>query len=101
MVKQHTPEKEPGPADIVDAYFGDVDIVLTEGYKKNSFPKIEVHRAERSGSLLCRGEANDSMLIAVASDENLALDVPVFDIDDPEGICDFIEMRFLADVVRK
>jgi molybdopterin-guanine dinucleotide biosynthesis protein MobB len=101
MVKQHAADREPGPADIVGAYFGDVDIVLTEGYKKNTFPKIEVHRAERSGSLLCRGEANDPMLMAVASDEKLDLDVPVFDIDDPDGICDLIEKRFLADVVRK
>jgi molybdopterin-guanine dinucleotide biosynthesis protein MobB len=96
MVKQHTAENEPGPADIVAAYFGDVDIVLTEGYKKNTFPKIEVHRSERSHSLLCRGDANDPMLMAVASDETLELDVPVFNIDDPEGICDLIENRFFS-----
>lgn len=96
MVKQHTPETEPGPADIVGAYFGDVDIVLTEGFKKNSFPKIEVHRGARSDSLLCRGEANDPALLAVASDESLELDVPVFDINDADGICDIIENRFLA-----
>lgn len=98
VVKQHGAEKEPGPADIVEAYFGDVDIVLTEGFKKNSFPKIEVHRSERSDSLLCRGEVNDPSLLAVASDEALDIDVPVFNINDPEGICDLIENRFLAGV---
>ncbi len=96
MVKQHTAGKEPGPADILEACFGDVDIVLTEGFKKNSFPKIEVHRKERSGVLLCRGEARDPALLAVASDEKLDLDVPVFDIDDAEAICEFIEKRFLV-----
>lgn len=98
MVKQYAAEMEPGPADIVEAYFGDVDIVLTEGFKKNSFPKIEVHRKERSDSLLCRGEVDDPTLLAVASDEALDIDVPVFNINDPEGICDFIEDRFLAGV---
>jgi len=100
LVKQHMPGEEPGPAQIVAAYFGDVDIVLTEGFKKNAYPKIEVHRKERSDTLLCRGEANDPMLLAVASDEALDLDVPVFDINDPEGICSLIENRFL-DGVRK
>lgn len=98
MVKQYTSDNEPGPADIVDAYFGDVDIVLTEGFKKNSLPKIEVHRRERSDSLLCRGEINDPTLLAVASDETLDLDVPVFDINDIKGLCGFIESRFLAGI---
>jgi molybdopterin-guanine dinucleotide biosynthesis protein MobB len=95
MVKKYDVENEPGPGDIVAAYFPDVDIVLTEGYKKNSFPKIEVHRKERSSTLLCRGEMNDSQLMAVASDEKLQLDVPVFDIDDDSGISAFIEEKFL------
>lgn len=98
LVKQHGAEEEPGPHDIVNAYFEDVDIVLTEGFKKNTFPKIEVHRRERSAGLLCRGEADDPALIAVASDETLKLDVPVFDINNPEGICDFIEDRFLKGI---
>jgi molybdopterin-guanine dinucleotide biosynthesis protein MobB len=96
MVKQHGDQEEPGPTDIVDGYFGDVDIVLTEGFKKNSFPKIEVHRKQRSDKLLCRGESNDPALLAVASDEKLDLDVPVFNIDDAEGISDYIERRFLV-----
>jgi molybdopterin-guanine dinucleotide biosynthesis protein MobB len=94
MVKQHAAGKEPGPADILGAYFGDVDIVLTEGFKKNSFPKIEVHRKERSDTLLCRGETSDPALLAVASNEKLDLDVPVFDIDDADAISDFIEEQF-------
>ncbi len=101
MIKQHTADQEPGPEDILEGYFGDVDIVLTEGFKKNSFPKIEVHRSQRSDRLLCRGEAHDPQLIAVASDETLELDVPVFDINDIEAISDFIESRFLSAGGRK
>jgi molybdopterin-guanine dinucleotide biosynthesis protein MobB len=69
--------------------------VLTEGFKKSAMPKIEVHRAERSATLLCRGEEHDPTLVAVASDERLELDVPVYDINDAAGLCDFIEERFL------
>jgi hypothetical protein len=35
------------------------------------------------------------MLLAVASDEPLELDVPQMDINDSDGITDFIERRFL------
>jgi molybdopterin-guanine dinucleotide biosynthesis protein MobB len=94
LVKMNQGE-EPTLAETIGALFGDVDIVLTEGFKKSSMPKIEVHRRERSDTLLCRGEDHDPTLIAVASDEALTLDVPVFGIDDAPEICDFIEERFL------
>jgi len=95
MIKQNTNMTEPSVSDIVNTYYSDVDIVLTEGFKKNRFPKIEVHRKERSPTIVCRGEEDDPTLIAVASNDHLDADVPVFDIDDFRGICDMIEMRFL------
>ena len=95
MVKMNTDEKEPEVRDIVDRYFTDVDFVLTEGFKGNTFPKIEVHRKERSNALLCRGEEYDKTLLAVASDEELDVDVPVYHINDVTGICDFLEKLVL------
>lgn len=95
LVKQHRDGQEPPLAATIERYCGDLDIVLTEGFKKSSLPKIEVHRAERSATLLCRGEEYDPTLIAVASDEALELDVPVYDLNDATGLCDFIEARFL------
>ena len=94
LVKKHA--ASPPIDDLIATYFGDVDIVLTEGFKKSDLPKIEVHRKERSATLLCRGEENDPSLIAVASDEPLELDVPVFDINDAAGIAGFIEEKFLS-----
>ena len=96
MVKINPGGEEPPVMDSIRHYFGDVDIVLTEGFKKNDLPKIEVHRKARSERLLYRDEIYDPNLIAVASDEPLDIDVPVFDINDAQGICDFIVARFLG-----
>lgn len=93
MVKRH--EESPGLEDLIDAYFQDVGIVLTEGFRKSGLPKIEVHRRERSPDLLCRGENDDPTLIAVASDEPLSLDVPVLDLNAPDAIVAFLVDRFL------
>ncbi len=96
MVKQYTKDQEPTLSETVATYCGDVDIVLTEGFKKSTMPKIEVHRRARSEKLLCRDEEHDPSLIAVASDSPLVVDVPLYDINDAEGICDLIVERFLS-----
>ena len=96
MVKQNLTEKEPSLAENVVKYCSDVDIVLTEGFKRSPMPKIEVHRRERSEKLLCRDEGYDPSLIAVASDSQLTVDVPLFDINDAEGLCDLIVERYLS-----
>lgn len=93
LVKKHP--VSPRVEDLLTAFFTDVDIVLAEGFKSSSLPKIEVHRREHSADLLCRGKEHDPMLLAVASDEPLELDVPRLDINDPDGITDFIERKFL------
>ena len=96
MVKQYPKEQEPTLTDTIVNYCSDVDLVLTEGFKKNSMPKIEVHRRERSEKLLCREEEYDPTLIAVASDTSLDIDVPLYDINDTEGLCDLIVERYLS-----
>jgi len=95
MVKLNNVSGEPSVYELLDEYFNDVDIVLTEGFKKNTLPKIEVHRKERSTSLLCRGEEYDETLIAVASDKKIEVDVPVYDINDFVGICDLIAAKYI------
>lgn len=96
LVRQNRGGVEPPLAETIAAYCGDLDIVLTEGFKRSSMPKIEVHRRARSDRLLCRDEEHDPQLIAVASDASLELDVPVYDINDAAGLCDLIEQRFLT-----
>lgn len=73
---------------------GDVDIVLTEGFRATATVRIEVVRAERSVTPLCEPRE----LFALATDvEGLAPGgVPVFALDDAHGIADLIECAFLG-----
>lgn len=64
-----------------------VDLVLIEGYKRDSHPKIEAHRAVTGNPLIAPG---DPTVRAVASDTPLDLDRPVFDLNDTAAIADFI-----------
>ncbi|MHB8782726.1 MAG: molybdopterin-guanine dinucleotide biosynthesis protein B [Desulfobacteria bacterium] len=88
MVKRHS--ASPPIEELLGCYFTDMDLVLVEGFRGSSLPKIEVHRKEFRRALICRGERNDPGLAAVASDEPLDLDVPVLDLNDPEAIAEFI-----------
>jgi molybdopterin-guanine dinucleotide biosynthesis protein B/molybdopterin-guanine dinucleotide biosynthesis protein len=93
LVKQHA--AAPPVQVLIQTYFADVDIVVTEGFKKSTLPKIEVHRQERSDSLICRGEEHDPTLVAVASDAPLQVDVPVLDLNNPVTVAAFVERLFL------
>jgi molybdopterin-guanine dinucleotide biosynthesis protein B len=81
------------PLDAVRARFvQDVDLILTEGYKREAHPKIEVYRRAAHPEPLC--EKSD-VLIAVASDDPVELGVPRFGLDDAAGLAALIESRFL------
>jgi molybdopterin-guanine dinucleotide biosynthesis protein B len=85
---------------IVEQFFADMDIVLTEGYKKVEKPQIEIFRSTvHSAPIHVRGA--EKTLVAVLSDVALDLDVPQFDINDVEAVADFIETRFLKHRVFK
>ena len=91
MVKKNLNSEEPSLDETLGQYFPDMDLIFIEGYKNNPFPKIEIFRKECNASLLCRQERYDPNLLAVASDHPLELDVPVYDLEDINGICNFIE----------
>ena len=63
------------------------DVVLAEGYKQTAAVKIEVHRKEIGGALLCRPEE----LLAVVTDEDLELPVWQYSFDDIAGVADVVE----------
>ncbi len=69
------------------AQLAPVDLVLIEGYKRDSHPKVEAHRAVTQNPLIA---PDDPTIRAIASDTPLSLDRPVFDLDDTVSIADFI-----------
>src|SRR5579859_5624929 len=59
-----------------------VDLVLVEGYKRDPFPKLEIHRAANGKPLI---QPNDPHIVAIASDTALPdARVPVIALDDIE-----------------
>ncbi|MBI5287183.1 MAG: molybdopterin-guanine dinucleotide biosynthesis protein B [Deltaproteobacteria bacterium] len=70
----------------------DVDIIITEGYKKAMNPKIEVIRKSQATKPIC---SKNEQLIAIAADTEVDIDLPCFNINDAEGISNFIEELFL------
>lgn len=71
----------------------DVDLVIAEGFKLGPQPKIEASRRATGQPLVSSPERG---LIAVASDHPVEAGVPVFDLDDVEGVAAFVRERFLA-----
>ena len=73
---------------VILARLAPVDLVLVEGYKRDTHPKIEVYRREVGHDLIQPG---DPMVRAVATDAALAvLTVPLLDLNDTGAIADFI-----------
>lgn len=86
LLREHRGE-EPELREIL-ARMAPVDLVLVEGYKRDTHPKIEVFRREAGHDLIQPG---DAMVRAVATDAALAaLSVPVLDLNDTGAIADFI-----------
>jgi len=91
LIQRH--DQAPAVEDIIAAHFASYDLVLVEGWKMSTLPRIEVHRPALGRPLLCREERQDPHLVAVASDAALEVDVPVLDLNDPTVVLDFILER--------
>jgi molybdopterin-guanine dinucleotide biosynthesis protein B len=78
--------------DCLQDYFEDLDLIITEGYKRENKPKIEVLRAARHAELICKADQN---LIAVVTDVDINPNVPKFGLEDIKELADLIEETFL------
>jgi molybdopterin-guanine dinucleotide biosynthesis protein B len=78
--------------ELAGRFICDVDVILTEGFKKNPHPKIEVYRKPLGREFISRG---DPSLLAVAGDRPEGADVPCYDLDDIAGLTDLIERKVL------
>lgn len=73
----------------------DLHIILVEGFKHYSIPKIEIYRPVLGYPPLYR---RDPTIIAVATDAPLndTISLPILDINAPEAIANFIQHQFLT-----
>ena len=70
------------------AMLAPVDLVLVEGYKRDTHRKVEAFRAETGNPLIAPG---DPTIRAIAADSPVnGVSVPVFDLNDTTAIADFI-----------
>ena len=76
--------------EIVRIFGEDYDLILTEGFKQGSAPKIEVHRREIGPPL-----RTVRKLIAIATDEPLETRTRQFSLEDIAGLADLLEKGFI------
>ncbi len=87
-----TEYEKPVASDLVELVnkldLDNIDLVLVEGFKNKSFPKIELHRAAAASKLIF---PEDDNVIAVASDESLDTgDLPLLNLNETEEVAGFI-----------
>jgi molybdopterin-guanine dinucleotide biosynthesis protein MobB len=88
-------EDEPPLGELVRQIREPVDLVITEGFKRQDAPKIEVSRRGRSTELV----STPDELIGITSDQRFPeYPVPQMDLDDFKGLADLIEKRILTRV---
>ncbi len=63
------------------------DLVIVEGYKSESIPRIEVHRRAARLPMLF---PEDPHIVAIATDEPLDTPLPQLPVDDGEAVARFI-----------
>ena len=83
-------QKELNLTQIAQIIGEDYDLILTEGYKQDDAPKIEVHRKENAPPL-----TDVKKLFAIATDEPLDTKVRQFALDDIKAIADLLETGFI------
>jgi molybdopterin-guanine dinucleotide biosynthesis adapter protein len=80
-------EKELTLTELISGYVRDVELVIVEGFKGVSTPKIEVYSYTEGLAPLCR---TDSDVFALMSDRPIDAPVPVFSRDDINAAADLI-----------
>ena len=78
--------------EIVSRYYQDVDLVIAEGYKWSSLPKIEVFRSTIYDEPM---EEPGETLVAVVSDVEIRQGLPWFKYDDIDSLVKFILEKIL------
>ena len=88
--------------EIASRFMSDADIVLCEGFKRSTLPKIEIHRREAHDTPLYHdGQVDRATYRAVLTDDDrLTTTLPVIRLDADgwlERLADFVE----TDIMRR
>ena len=86
--------------EIAAEHMADADIVLCEGFKRTSIPKIEIHRKAAHPSPLLGGPDVDASTYRamVTDDDSVAGTLPVIRLDADgwlEKLADFVELKIM------
>jgi molybdopterin-guanine dinucleotide biosynthesis protein B len=71
-----------------------VDFIIIEGFKADSHPKIEVHRAANDKPLIFPG---DPYVVAIATDADIKTSLPRCSLDDIHAVADMVK-KFAAPI---
>ncbi|AKJ43622.1 molybdopterin-guanine dinucleotide biosynthesis protein MobB [Pragia fontium] len=83
-----TPESTVNLIDLINKFDPTlIDLVLVEGFKHEPVDKIALFRTEVGKPL---AGLIDQHVIALATDENIELTIPILDINNPNSIAEFI-----------
>lgn len=82
--------------EVASRFMADADVVLCEGFKQSSLPKVEIHRAAAHPAPLLGGPEVDASTYRalVTDDDAVATALPVFDLRRAawlESLADFVE----------
>jgi molybdopterin-guanine dinucleotide biosynthesis protein B len=87
LMHEHRGAPEPSSAELM-RHMTPVDLLLIEGFKRESHDKIEVYREANGKPLLA---AEDPRIVAILSDGPVPqAKVPVIDLNDIAAIADFV-----------
>lgn len=96
IMTEHEPPREPSlDEELTHLPQSGLDLILVEGFKRERFPKIELHRPALGHPLLF---PEDDSIVAVATDAPLPVTprIPVLDLNDPSAVATFIRQDFLS-----
>jgi len=94
MIRKHEKTSDGSYAQLsfIENHLKDMDMIIAEGYKSAGFPKIEVFRSQTQNTPAC---LNDDTLVAIVTDADVNVSVPIFGLEESERLADFIEQNFL------
>jgi molybdopterin-guanine dinucleotide biosynthesis protein B len=95
--KQHLayfakPQPDLGLAKIAQQFFSDNDLLLTEGFKREKNPKIEVYTYSEHNIPIC---LTDDSIKAVITDDPDNWHIPQFSKNDTTGVVEWMITHFL------